>query len=501
MPIQFQFVPSSGDLSGVSFEEQIKTAFNELGDAIDDGNALAQQASDAANAARATSENALNTAQGAITQAQGAQAAAGNAQATANQAVLDAAAAQATANQSLTMAGEAVTTADKALIVADGIENIATAARHEAAEALEAATNAQTTADSALNIANQAAGQYQATDDIIDANFFLEPSRMFVVNSNSANFPPGVTFPVYFDVISNTENQGAKQIVMPTNTNDVYIRNGVANTTIVPSTDTISFSAAPSSGTVIDGYLAVTASPDPEPLAATFTPGSFAAREALPGEIFGTITFYLANFIDGIISINGFDAITATGGGFTFNSDYTIVTEAGSLQVTSVNGTATEVSIEIAYTWSIYSFADWVAWEVLGGGTPSGVITMWSGAADAVPAGWALCDGQNGTPDLRDRFIVGAGGAHAVGATGGSTSVGLTGSVGNTTLTLSQIPSHTHNTIAGNSSGSGGVTVGGTSSPRATSANGGNGAHGHSLALNNISIEPPYYALAYIMKL
>jgi microcystin-dependent protein len=70
---------------------------------------------------------------------------------------------------------------------------------------------------------------------------------------------------------------------------------------------------------------------------------------------------------------------------------------------------------------------------------PVGFIGMWSGAVNAVPAGWALCNGQNGTPDLRDRFIVGAGTTYAVGATGGANTV---------TLTTSQIPSHTH-TISG----------------------------------------------------
>ena len=38
---------------------------------------------------------------------------------------------------------------------------------------------------------------------------------------------------------------------------------------------------------------------------------------------------------------------------------------------------------------------------------PSGVIVMWSGSIDSIPEGWALCDGNNGTPDLRDRFILG----------------------------------------------------------------------------------------------
>lgn len=66
---------------------------------------------------------------------------------------------------------------------------------------------------------------------------------------------------------------------------------------------------------------------------------------------------------------------------------------------------------------------------------PSGLISMWSGAAANIPEGWLLCDGSNGTPDLRGRFIVGAGGDYAVGATGGSNTV---------TLSAEEMPSHTH---------------------------------------------------------
>lgn len=66
---------------------------------------------------------------------------------------------------------------------------------------------------------------------------------------------------------------------------------------------------------------------------------------------------------------------------------------------------------------------------------PAGIITMWSGSVAAVPSGWRLCDGGAGTPDLRDRFIVGAGLNYAVGATGGANTV---------TLTTSNMPSHSH---------------------------------------------------------
>ena len=66
---------------------------------------------------------------------------------------------------------------------------------------------------------------------------------------------------------------------------------------------------------------------------------------------------------------------------------------------------------------------------------PSGFIGMWSGSD--VPDGWYLCDGTNGTPDLRNRFIVGAGSTYNIGDTGGSESV---------VLTENQMPTHTHET-------------------------------------------------------
>lgn len=50
-----------------------------------------------------------------------------------------------------------------------------------------------------------------------------------------------------------------------------------------------------------------------------------------------------------------------------------------------------------------------------GGGVPKGTIVIWSGAADAIPSGWALCDGTNGTPNLSGRFVFGAGGDVFVG--------------------------------------------------------------------------------------
>ena len=66
---------------------------------------------------------------------------------------------------------------------------------------------------------------------------------------------------------------------------------------------------------------------------------------------------------------------------------------------------------------------------------PSGGIIMWSGASSAIPSGWVLCDGNNSTPDLRGKFVIGAGGSYAVDDTGGNASI---------TLSTSQLPSHSH---------------------------------------------------------
>ncbi len=91
-----------------------------------------------------------------------------------------------------------------------------------------------------------------------------------------------------------------------------------------------------------------------------------------------------------------------------------------------------------------------------------GMIILWSGDSFNVPQGFALCNGSNGTPNLTDRFVVGSGSEYNTGDRGGTdtNSHNHSATVGSTTLTLSQIPSHSHNASHNHSASFNGNTLG-----------------------------------------
>lgn len=134
----------------------------------------------------------------------------------------------------------------------------------------------------------------------------------------------------------------------------------------------------------------------------------------------------------------------------------------------------------------------------------AGMIILWSGSSASIPTGWLLCDGTSSTPNLRDRFVVGAGSTYAVGATGGSATSSLPSHTH--TATVSD-PTHTHTFTASVSSygprGGGGSEYygappsGGTTAAAATGITVYNSTEGVSPTNANL---PPYYALCYIMK-
>lgn len=167
---------------------------------------------------------------------------------------------------------------------------------------------------------------------------------------------------------------------------------------------------------------------------------------------------------------------------------------------------------------------------------PSGFIGLWSGSVASIPTGWLLCNGTNGTPDLRNRFIVGAGSTYAVNSTGGSADAvvvshshgGSTGAEGSHSHTFSgntggQSANHSHsmgwymdddngnNGYIGVTDGDNVISsdrqTGGTSNDHTHSYSGTTSAgssHSHSISSDGVDGTnrnlPPYYALAYIMK-
>lgn len=162
-------------------------------------------------------------------------------------------------------------------------------------------------------------------------------------------------------------------------------------------------------------------------------------------------------------------------------------------------------------------------------GVPTGIISMWSGSISSIPAGWALCDGTKGTPDLRNRFIIGAstdvGGVSNTAVTGANTKLGGSKDA--------IVVSHTHTQAAHSHGGSTSwlgdhahnyqwtvnsaqLAPGASwySLPYQQFATSFAGGHNHSISTDsqqpaissagqsgtNANL-PPYYALAYIMKL
>jgi hypothetical protein len=139
----------------------------------------------------------------------------------------------------------------------------------------------------------------------------------------------------------------------------------------------------------------------------------------------------------------------------------------------------------------------------------AGMIMLWSGSSGSIPSGWLLCDGSSSTPDLRNRFVVGATSTYAVGATGGSADAIVVSHTHTATVTD---PGHFHTTTWNNINdfNSGALSPGAEATPddstgtftintnsKTTGVTVSNSTEGSSGTNANL---PPYYALCYIMK-
>jgi len=137
---------------------------------------------------------------------------------------------------------------------------------------------------------------------------------------------------------------------------------------------------------------------------------------------------------------------------------------------------------------------------------PTGMILLWSGSIGSIPAGFLLCDGTNSTPDLRNRFIIGAGSTYSVNQTGGSADSIVVSHNHTATSTVTD-PGHLHTLPVpiGDAIGGGG----------ANTAYRGDGSSNTATAVTGITVAtttatagtsgtganiPPYFALCYIIK-
>ena len=138
----------------------------------------------------------------------------------------------------------------------------------------------------------------------------------------------------------------------------------------------------------------------------------------------------------------------------------------------------------------------------------TGMIILWYGDTSNIPGGWVLCNGQNGTPDLRDRFVIGAGNNFNPGDTGGSNSV---------TLSEANLPSHRHfvvsnalggqnrtnSNVSANNQVRKGTGAGNLYESYNLASTGSDAAAGRSSAVGSgtpFDNKPNYHALCYIMK-
>jgi len=140
----------------------------------------------------------------------------------------------------------------------------------------------------------------------------------------------------------------------------------------------------------------------------------------------------------------------------------------------------------------------------------TGMIMLWSGSTSSVPSGWKLCNGSSGTPDLRDKFVVGAGNSYDVNATGGSPDAAVIKHSHPFSANTTSDGEHTHSVNTYNNQNDKYASKfhegGDTSKGKATIPSAGAHTHTVSGVSSQTGVEganknlPPYYALAYIMK-
>jgi hypothetical protein len=210
-----------------------------------------------------------------------------------------------------------------------------------------------------------------------------------------------------------------------------------------------------------------------------------------------------------------YSAQTGSAGNFTVNGTLTAtgLTDTGNMSIggtLAVTGATTFTGIPSGPTAAAGTNTTQLATTAfaLANGLPSGAIVLWSGSIASIPSGWYLCNGSNGTPNLQDRFVVGAGSTYAVGVTGGSADAIIVTHTHTATSTVTD-PGHQH-TLDMNNGDNGSFTLptDALNASKQTTTTTQTATTGITVATSNATAGvsgsganmPPYYALAFIMK-
>lgn len=171
------------------------------------------------------------------------------------------------------------------------------------------------------------------------------------------------------------------------------------------------------------------------------------------------------------------------------------------------DGTTFQIGLTDAEIQALNDYVD----EQVSLAQPSGMISLWSGSIANIPTGWALCDGNNGTPNLLNRAVIAAGGDYSVGASGEGSIPSHSHTANHShTASSNTTGDHVHN--QGGAGWSSGQNYNATSGLAGTLNTSSAGAHSHTITVNTANVTtsvtgtgtavvPKHYALAYIMKL
>jgi hypothetical protein len=251
-------------------------------------------------------------------------------------------------------------------------------------------------------------------------------------------------------------------------------------------------------------------------IAASFTGGisngSGAAGTVLNVSAVASGTIFIGQRVTGTgvtagTLVTGFGTGSGGAGTYTVNTSQLVAggtTLTGAASAIATTPAAGDNSVNIATTAFVQT--------ALSGAFIPGMIMLWSGSSASIPSGWLLCNGSSGTPDLRNRFVVGATSTYAVGATGGSadavvvshthTDAGHTHTDAGHLHTLTQIPNNSNVNIR---TGFYDKCLGATPTSYTTDTGYANIQTGYAniqtagVSGTNANL-PPYYALCYIMK-